>query len=153
MKTRIIHTKVWKDPWFVKLSCDAKMLWLYLLTNEKINICATYEISEREINFDTGIPSHNISKVKEELYPKALFVDDWVFVVNAKKYNSYVNGPKNEVAFKREVGYIPESVLLKLKEFKDTSINTSMDTRQKQENKKHNLEILKQKEEREDIPF
>ena len=36
MKTRIVHTKIWQDDYFVNLSFQEKVLFLYLISNEYI---------------------------------------------------------------------------------------------------------------------
>lgn len=124
MKTRIVHTKVWRDEWFANLSQEAKLLWLYLITNEKINICGIYEITDREINFDTGIKITD--SLKEELKPKALFFKNWVFIPNVDKYNKYRNAPTNQKSFETEISNIPEDIIEHI--LSDTSIYTSIYT-------------------------
>lgn len=127
MKTRIVHTKIWKDTWFVRLSKDAKLLWFYLLTNDKINISGIYELDDREIVFDTSIDTSILPVLKKELYPKAVFHNGWVKITNVDKYNRYRNSNLNEKAFVREMSYLTP------KDYKGleipnnyTSIDTSM---------------------------
>ena len=124
MKTRIIHTKVWKDSWFVNLSQEAKFLWLYLITNEQINICGIYEITDREIKFDTGMEI--TESIKKELKPKALFFKNWVFIPNVDKYNKYRNAPTNQKSFETEINRIPDDVIECI--LSDTSMYTSIYT-------------------------
>lgn len=128
MKTRIIHTKIWKDQWFSSLSKDAKLLWQYLLSNEKINISGIYEISDREIVFDTSIETSVLDSLKKELEPKAVFFNGWVKVKNVEKYNKYQNSPMNRVAYERELSYIPDDVCAQFGIVANTSIYTSMHT-------------------------
>src|SRR5690606_12924852 len=85
MRTRIIWTKIWEDDWFQSLSDNAQKLFLYLLTNSRINMCGFYQISERVLLFDTRIK--NLDKVKSELIPKVRFFEDWVYIVNAESYS------------------------------------------------------------------
>lgn len=148
MKTRIIHTKVWKDNWYVSLSKDAKFLWLYLLSNDKINISGIYELSDREILFDTSIDETTLKSIKKELHPKAIFCEGWVKIINVERYNRYRNSPLNETAYLREISYLPDSVKGKLDIVTDTSIDTSIYTpiNKKQEirNNKSGIENLKQ---------
>jgi len=124
MKTRIVHTKVWRDEWFVNLSQEAKFLWLYLITNDKINISGIYEITDREIKFDTGIEI--TESIKEELKPKALFFKNWVFIPNVDKYNKYRNAPTNQKAFETEMSNIPDDIIEHI--LSDTSMYTSIYT-------------------------
>jgi len=158
MKTRIIHTKVWKDLWFANLSKEAKFLWLYLLTNDKINISGIYELTDRELEFDMGFQISE--KTKGELKPKAIFCMGWVFIPNIEKYNSYRNSPKNQVAFIKEIECIPRVVIDTL--LSDTSIDSSIYStpilletiNHKSENKNQKPEILNKKSEiEESLPF
>lgn len=165
MKTRIVHTKVWRDEWFVNLSKDAKLLWLYLITNDQINICGIYEITSREILFDTGVEA--TKEILNELKPKAIFVKNWVFIPNIEKYNKYRNAPTNNKAFDNEINRIPDCIIEEI--LSDTSIDTSIYTtpilqeirNKKSEirNKKQELinkesEIINHKSEiRDDLPF
>ena len=128
MKTRVLHTKLWKDKWFVDLSKDAKFLWLYLLTNDKINISGVYELSDREILFDTSIDTSMLGVLKEQLKPKAVFFEGWVKILNVDRYNMYRNSPLNETAYIRELTYIPVPVKEHFQIFTDTSIHTSIYT-------------------------
>lgn len=144
VKTRIIHTKLWRDEWFASLSKDAKLLWQYLLTNERINISGVYELSDREIVFDTSIDTSMLPSLKKELSDKALFLDGWVRILNVERYNKYRNSPLNELAYYKELSYVPDNVRDFFDLPTDTSINTSIDTLR---NKKS--EIIDKKKEKE----
>lgn len=142
MKTRIIHTKVWKDNWFANLSKDAKLLWHYLLSNEKINISGIYELSDREIVFDTSIDTSMLDLLKKELEPKAMFYKGWVKVSNVERYNKYRNSPLNETAYWKELSAVPSDIRAYFQLPDDTSIYTSIDTLRNNKSK-----IINQKEE------
>lgn len=147
MKTRIIHTKVWRDEWFVSLSSEAKLLWLYLLTNDKINISGIYELTDREILFDTSINISDTS-IKDELKPKVIFAKGWVRIVNVEKYNKYLNSPKNVTACIRELDYIPDNIKADLDIPLDTSIDTLRNKKQEIINNKQGTENQESEEER-----
>lgn len=51
---RKIHVQFWSDPYIQTLSPEKKYFFLYLLTNEKTRQCGIYEITTRQISFDTG---------------------------------------------------------------------------------------------------
>lgn len=51
---RKIHTQFWSDPFVQSLSPEKKYFYLYLLTNEKTKQCGIYEITPRQISYDTG---------------------------------------------------------------------------------------------------
>jgi hypothetical protein len=127
MKTRIIHTKYWKDQFVQGLSPIESYSFVYLITNDKINICGIYELSDREAVFDLRITNEEWAQVKTKLQEadKVDFLDGWVRIRNIDKYNRYV-GEKNDIARNRELSVLPD----KLKELwlTDTSIHTSIDT-------------------------
>lgn len=145
MKTRIYHTKTWKDNWYSSLSKDAKHLWNYLLLNEKINISGIYELTDREIVFDTSIDAVSLEALKKELHPKAIFFNGWVRIPNVDRYNNYRNSPKNEIAFVKEMSYVSDEVASGLG--LHTSIDTSIYTprNKKSETLTTKLEIKNQK--------
>ena len=107
MKTRIVWTKIWEDEWFCKLDDPTQKLFLYLITNQRINLCGCYEISDRVISFDTRIK--DLTRAKSDLKPKALFFEGWVYLPNAVGYSGYV-GESNERARDKEIALIPLKV-------------------------------------------
>lgn len=150
MKTRIVHTKVWKDQWFVNLSKDAKFLWLYLLTNDKVNISGVFELSDREILFDTSIDTSILTSIKHELKPKAFFCKGWVRICNVERYNKYLNSPLNVTSCIRELSYIPDDIKKELNIPSDTSIYTPINKEQEIENKELEIRNQKSKEEKQE---
>lgn len=99
MKTRIVETKFWKDNYVVDLSPEEKLLYLFFLTSERVNILHCYEVTDREIAFDTGIDTPIIRGVKKKFEKdgKLSFYKNYVCLINAYKYESYT-GPLNENA-------------------------------------------------------
>lgn len=131
MKTRILHTKLWSDSYFAELGRHEKLLFLYLITNEKINMVGCYELSDREISFWTGLTAVEISEAKEKFQKdgKFFFIDNWVKVVNHDKYNNYGNGSKQEVSYRKELALIPSEVLesfMTMQSEKEGDSDTSM---------------------------
>jgi len=125
MKTRIIHTRVWKDNWFSSLSLKAKLLFQFLLTNENANMCGCYELNDKEIFLWLGFTEKDLSESKKELSGKVYFNNGWVKIINHVKYNNYGNGSKQEQALEKELLMIPKFMI---NQQKDTSMDTSMDT-------------------------
>jgi len=116
MIQRKIYSKIWKDEWFCSLSQNARLLFIYLITNEFIGFTGCYELTDRQIIFDTKITS--LEKVKQELYPKAKFYNGWVYVENAQGYNNFV-GDSFEKAITKEKNLIPENIINTLVKGKD----------------------------------
>lgn len=111
MKTRVVHTKFWEDEKVVVLSKEAKLLFIYLLTNSRINLIGIFELTDRIIQFDTGLTEQEILIAKDELQDslRVIFHEGWIYVVNAIKHSNYT-GDKNEIAKAKEVRIIPEDV-------------------------------------------
>lgn len=119
MKTRILWTKIWDDSWFDSLSKDSRTLFIYLLTNQDINLSGCYYLPDKKIIYHTHISSNELKKAKVELDPKVKFLKDWVYVVNSQGYNHFT-GKSNDVAIEREFAQIPKeikSTLIKDKQY------------------------------------
>lgn len=113
MKTRIIHTKFWQDSFVCELDLKTKLTFLYLLTNSHIGLTGIYELPDRFILFDVGISEEELKEIKKTLSEadKVYFIDGYVAIKNAQKYNDYSKGSKNQVeAFNRELKLLPEKV-------------------------------------------
>lgn len=121
----MIHTKVWKDEYFGNLNRVEKLLFIYLLTNDKANICGIYELSDREIKFDLDITEPELQEAKERFQKdgKFIFLNSWVRVVNYEKYNPYT-GSKNESAKDSELNLCP----IELKEYPIDTLSTISDS-------------------------
>ncbi len=113
MKTRIVHTRFWQDSFVCELDKNTKLTFLYLLTNPQIGLTGIYELPDRFILFDVGISKEELDNVKETLTKgdKVYFIDGYVAIKNATKYNDYSKGSENQVrAFYREIELLPKNV-------------------------------------------
>lgn len=139
MKTRIIQTKIWKDNYYGELNRVEKLLFIYLLTNEKVNLCGIYELSDREIKFDLDLNETELQEAKAHLQQdgKFIFLNGWVKIINYDKYNSYT-GEKNETAKEKELKLIP----IELKEYPIDRVSTILDSLNN-----HKSEIINKKSE------
>jgi hypothetical protein len=135
MKTRIIQTRFWDDEFVFNASKDAKLLYIYLLTSQYINISGIFQLDERKIAFETGLTPKEFEKAKQEIETakKVFFYKGWVKVINAEKNNGYKNSPLNEVAYQREISFIPQCVLDYFNSSMDSSIDSSTYTNHKSE--------------------
>lgn len=129
MKSRILYTKIWKDEFVSGLTPSDKLLFVYFITNERVNLIHCYEITEREISFDTGIDRDKIALFKEKLQTanKMHFYQNYVFLRNASKYETY-SGIKNEKAIGQLLKIMPSDVLAWYNNIKNTPIDTPMHT-------------------------
>ena len=62
---RKIHTSFWSDSFISDLDKDKKLFYLYLLTNERTKQCGIYEITKKQISYDTGYSIDTVSKLLE----------------------------------------------------------------------------------------
>jgi hypothetical protein len=60
---RKIHVQFWSDAFIQTLTPEKKFFFLYLLTNERTRQCGIYEITFRQISFDTGYTIDTIEKL------------------------------------------------------------------------------------------
>lgn len=86
---RQIHTRIWKDDWFTSLEPDAKLLFVYLFSNEQAEVGGVYELPVKYMSFESGLPQARIIELLEqfEVDKKVFYRAGWVWVVNLRKYN------------------------------------------------------------------
>ena len=97
MKTRIIHTRVWQDGWLRALDAEVKVYYLYLLTNEYVNIAHFQEVPLSTESIETGLSIETVQKAKKILTKdkKIVWYRDYLYLCNAFKYAHY-SGIKND---------------------------------------------------------
>lgn len=86
---RYINTSFWTDNYVVeKLSPDSKYLFLYLLTNPNTNIAGKYEISLRQMAFQTGYDDVMLLKMlgRLEKDEKLFYRNGWMVLHNWEKH-------------------------------------------------------------------
>jgi hypothetical protein len=59
---RTIDTATWDDPWFAELEPDAKLLFLYFITNRRTTACGAFEITQRAMQFETGLDAARLER-------------------------------------------------------------------------------------------
>lgn len=111
MKTRIVHTKIWEDDWFRKISKPAGWLFMYLITNPRINLSGMYQISQAALLFGTRFKDTELEKLKLELVRegKVFFYRDWVYIKNAQKYGGY-SGKLCDQGISKEMQDVPDEI-------------------------------------------
>ena len=90
-KLRSINTCIWTDVWFETLNTESKLLFIYLVTNEKTNMLGVYEISKKKISFETGISESQINKyfIQFEKNGKIRYQNNRVILINYLKHQNY----------------------------------------------------------------
>ncbi len=128
MKTRIIHTRFWQDEFVSELSHKEKLLFMYLLTNDRVSLTGIYELPEKYIKADLELTNKEIEIAKEKFVNegKFYFYKSWIKILNHDRFNNY-NGEKISLAKEKELVNIPTEI----REYvwvSDTSIDTSIYT-------------------------
>ena len=90
-KLRSLSTAFWSDPFVEDLTPQQKLLFIYLITNEKTNMLGIYENSIRKISFETGIKKDDIEKALKEFerLGKVKYSNNYVVLVNYMKHQNY----------------------------------------------------------------
>jgi hypothetical protein len=109
---RQIHTRIWKDDWFSELSQDAKLLFVYLFSNEQAEVGGVYELPIKYMSFETGIPQNRITEliVEFENSKKVYYRNGWVWVVNLRKYNES-GSVKVSIRINKDLASLPDGEL------------------------------------------
>jgi hypothetical protein len=90
-KLRSVSTSFWSDPFVEDLTPTEKLLFLYLITNERTNMLGIYEASISKMSFETGIDKKTIKKALEgfERVGKVKYRDNFVLLINYMKHQKY----------------------------------------------------------------
>jgi hypothetical protein len=113
-KQRIISTKFWSDPFIQDLKPDEKLLYIYLMTNERTSICGIYEITDKTISFDTGLTVPRVQQVVDSLVQsgKLRKYENWVLLTNFTKHQK--SNPSVEAGIERAKKELPQGLLDRL---------------------------------------
>jgi hypothetical protein len=112
-KQRYISTSIWDDDWFADLDPDAKLLYFYLLTNEKTNVAGVYQISITRIARDTGMDKGLITSLfgDFEACQKVYYRASYVVLPNAPKHQKYETRGKIKAAIIAVLESLPEELI------------------------------------------
>ena len=93
MAKRFIDTTIFDDPWFMDLSKDGKIMWIYLIT--KCDHAGIIDINSKLLQFQTGIDNYN--KTKKEIGDRLVFIrETYHFIPKFIEYQ-YPGFPKSSV--------------------------------------------------------
>lgn len=112
---RTIHTKFWQDEWVCELEPDAKLLFIYLVTNRAASLAGIYRLPTKFIAFETGITPARVARLLDEFQKagKVFHEDGVIWVKRLRSYQTY-NGKASEQVDKRiskDLAEIPDSKL------------------------------------------
>jgi len=81
-----LKIRIWQDNWFLSLSTNEKLLWLFILTNENCHVSGFYELSEVLIEPLTGIKDWDKILLKFVVSEKIYYGHGWIYIKNYKKH-------------------------------------------------------------------
>lgn len=107
---RSVNTKFWTDPYVQELEPLEKLLFLYFLTNPLANLAGVYEISVKQIAFDTDLTRERILKTIEKFTGdrKAIYVDGYIILPNHAKHQKLNDSMR--ININRTISDLPKSV-------------------------------------------
>ena len=109
---RQIHTRIWKDNWFLELEPTHKLFFIYLFSNEQASLAGIYEMSIRVMSFESGLTVPEIKdafKIFAEA-GKARYMDGVVWVPNLRKYHE-TQSPKVQTRILKDLDAVKDCEL------------------------------------------
>ena len=135
---RKVHTSFWSDPFIQDLTIEQRYFYLYLLTNEQTKQCGVYEITRKQISFDTGYSMDKVSvllkyfiskgKIRYNEDTKEMALGKWL------KYNNS-SSPKIKSCIAKEFEQVKDRVLIEYVRSMDTSSQEEEEQEEEEEQK------------------
>jgi len=90
-KLRSVSTSFWSDPYIEDLEPEQKLLFVYLVTNEKTNMLGIYESSIKKMSFETSVEKKEIEKTLKKFQNdgKVKYQNNYVILINYMKHQNY----------------------------------------------------------------
>jgi hypothetical protein len=133
---RKVHTSFWSDPFTAELDPEKKYFYLYLITNDRTTQCGIYEITKRQMSFDTGYSIDRVSKLLQYFIDtqKVMYSEDTneLAVKNWPKFN-YSSSPKVQACINKELALVKNSVLIEYLKGMHTPSQEEQEQEQEQE--------------------
>lgn len=121
-KLRSISTAFWSDPAVEEMTPEEKLLFIYLLTNDKTNMLGVYEMSVLKMSFETGLKKDTVRKALEafERLRKIRYEGTFVVVLNYLKHQKFnLNMKKSAISVYNN---LPDKLKVSgLEQIKDTN--------------------------------
>ncbi len=113
MKHRQFKTDFWRDSYISKLTHIEKNLFIYLFTNDKVNMCGIYELPDRFILTETNTTQEELDSIKKKFAGgfKYFFYKDWIYIANYGEHNRFSTAAPVIEAFEKEFTSIPKDIL------------------------------------------
>ena len=101
-RARYIRDEMWSDDWFYDLGTVEKLVWLFLLTNERNNVAGVYKLNRKWASNLLGVEKKTLDAILDAFSDagKVFLHKDLVFLVNFHKHQS--RSPKIEAGIKKK---------------------------------------------------
>ena len=109
-KKRYVRDEIWNDEWFFDLQPEQKLVWFFLLTNERCNIAGVYKLNSQWASGVIGMEQRDFEGVLKSFSDakKILLVDQWIIVINFIKHQ--VDNPSVKQGIGRIMKDVPQLV-------------------------------------------
>ena len=109
---RTIQTKIWDDEWFSELKPDAKVFFIYLITNHRASVAGIYKLPIKSACFECGLSRQRIEQLYEEFAEagKVYHENGVVWVVKLRNYQS-TQSSKVQIRIDKDLSEIPDCKL------------------------------------------
>lgn len=128
-----LHSGIWEDRAFYSLSHLARLLFIYLFSNQRCHVSGVYRITTRTIGFENGILEQDVLELLKELIGRGFIQYDfdreivWVLnklkVCNALKSKDTVKGVAKALMIFKDASFFKSGLFFnKYPELIDISI-------------------------------
>ena len=110
-KTRYIKTDFWSDSFIETLNPEEKLLFIYLFSNERVDLCWIYEITLKKVAFESWIELKKVESILDKFSKKdkVYFIDWYIYIKNFIKHLSI--NPSITLWIERSRNALPEPIL------------------------------------------
>ena len=151
---RKVHIQFWGDPYIQDLTPEQKFFYLYLLTNGQTKQCGIYEITKKQICYDTGYNIDTVSKLLQYCIntDKIRYNQDTneIAIKNWNKYNGS-DSPKVQSCVNQELKSVKDDELIQYLYGMD-NVEILNRNKNKKKNKIQEEEGVKEEEQKKTLP-
>jgi hypothetical protein len=104
----MLDTKFWSDTYISTLEPLEKLLFLYLITNEKTDICGIYELPMKIMMIETDMDKKTIETILEKFGSdnKILYKNGWILLQNFVKHQNF-ESPTVDNGIRKSLSNLP----------------------------------------------
>ena len=112
---RKVHTQIWADPWVAALNSEEKVVWFYLITNEKASVAGIYLIRTGVIAAETGLCIDTVDAIMQHFCcTKKIMWDEPVLWVRKMRGYQESKSPLVQTRIRRDIDLIPACKIKRL---------------------------------------